>query len=154
MQLAPQESRTYFTTFSTAGRRRLFQVEETAQLMVDVLQTYRKKGSFELHAFVVMPDHVHVLITPAPAVSTEKALQLMKGGFSFRLKSKMEVWERGHFDRRIKDRSGYEACVAYIHANPVVEGLVGCTEEYVFSSAHVGVVLDAMPRWMRLAGRG
>jgi putative transposase len=147
----PQESRSYFTTFSTAGRRRLFQVEETAALMVETLQSYRQKGSFELHAFVVMPDHVHVLLTPAAEVSFEKAMQLMKGGFSFRLKSTADVWERGHFDRRIKDRQGYEACVRYIHENPVVGRMVDRANAYLFSSAHEGAWVAAMPRWL---GRG
>lgn len=151
MYASPQESRSYFTTFSTAGRRRLFLVEETARLMVEILQGYRRQGSFEVHAFVVMPDHVHVLLTPAAEVSFEKALQLMKGGFSFRLKSKMEVWERGHFDRRIKDREGYDACVRYIHENPVVARMVDRADAYMFSSACGGAVVDAMPRWL---GRG
>ena len=151
MNLAPQESRTYFTTFSTAGRRRLFAVEANARLMVETLQGYREKGSFVLHAFVVMPDHVHVLLTPAAAVSLEKTLQLMKGGFSFRLKSKVNVWERGHFDRRIADLDGYEACVRYIHENPVVAGLVDTADAYLFSSACGGAVTDGMPAWL---GRG
>ena len=149
MPLAPQEIRTYFTSFSTAERRRLFQVDATAQLMVDTLQGYRVKGSFAVHAYAVMPDHVHVLLTPAPEVSLEKAIQLMKGGFSFRLKSKPGVWERGHFDRRIKDQQGYEACVAYIHANPVKERMVLEAEEYAFSSAYPSVVVDPMPGWLR-----
>ena len=151
MHLAPQEIRTYFTTFSTANRRRLFQVEDTARLMISTLQGYRETGSFALHAFVVMPDHVHVLLTPAPEVSLEKAIQLMKGGFSFRLKSQSDTWERGHFDRRIKDRSGYEACVGYIHANPVDAGIVVRAEEYPFSSAHSSAIVDPMPGWFEQA---
>jgi putative transposase len=91
MYPSPHDGRTYFTTFSTVGRRRLFQVEATAGLMVETLQAYRRKSSFELHAYVVMPGHVHVLLTPAAEVSLEKAMQLMKGGFSFRLKSKSDV---------------------------------------------------------------
>jgi putative transposase len=42
-----------------------------------------------------MPDHIHLILTPSPDISLEKAMQYIKGGFSFRLKSKMEVWERG-----------------------------------------------------------
>jgi len=117
--------------------------------MVDTLQGYRAKGSFAMHAFVVMPDHVHVLLTPAPEVPLEKSIQLMKGGFSFRLKSKFDVWVRGHFDRRIKDRDGYEACVAYIHANPVKERIAVEAEEFAFSSAHPSAVVDSMPDWLR-----
>jgi putative transposase len=145
MRLAPQERRTYFTTFSTANRRSVFQVHVNAELMVATLQSYRGRGKFAVHAFVVMPDHGHVLLTPAPDVSLEKALQLMKGGFSFQLKSKFDTWERGHFDRRILDRNAYEACVRYIHANPVEERLVSEPHEYLFSSARGGVELDPMP---------
>ncbi len=116
--------------------------------MIETLQVYRRKGSFDLHAFVVMPDHVHVLLTPAAVVSLEKTMQLMKGGFSFRLKSKFDVWERGHFDKRIKDRNGYEACVRYIHENPVVEKMVDRADAYEFSSAHGSAMVDPMPGWL------
>lgn len=70
---APQELRTYFVTTATMNRRRLFQVEATAHLMLDILQSYRAEGRFALHAFVIMPDHLHVLLTPSPEVSLEKA---------------------------------------------------------------------------------
>jgi putative transposase len=149
MSLAPQELRTYFTTFSTAGRRRLFQVERNAELMVDTLRTYRTEGRFSLHAFVVMPDHVHALITPATEVSLEKAIQFMKGGFSFRLKSKFEVWERGHFDKRVPDKQAYGACIKYIHGNPVAARLTAEEGGYVFSSAARPDEVDPVPEWFR-----
>jgi REP-associated tyrosine transposase len=52
--------------------------------MVDVLQDYRKQGRFASRAFVIMPHHLHLLLTPVPDVSLENALQLIKGGSSFR----------------------------------------------------------------------
>jgi putative transposase len=144
---APQEVRTYFTTFSTTGRRSLFQVERNASLMVDILKANQAQGRFALHAFVVMPDHVHALITPAPDVSLEKAIQFIKGGFSFRLKSAFEVWERGHFDKRVPDRAAYDACVTYIHRNPVVARLVEDDGSYPFSSALRAGEVDPIPDW-------
>lgn len=54
-----------------------------------------------------MPDHAHLLLTPAPEVSLEKAMQYIKGGFSFRLKSKLDVWERSYDSRRITDLDDY-----------------------------------------------
>jgi putative transposase len=149
MEFAPQELRTYFTTFSTHDRRRVFQVTANAELMVSTLMQCRERGKFALHSFVVMPDHVHLLITPAPDVSLEKALQYVRGGFSFKLKSKMPVWERGHFDKRVPGQKEYEACVGYIHQNPVVARMVERAEDFRFSSA--GLVIDAMPEWMRSA---
>jgi putative transposase len=125
----------------------LFRVEVNAKLMIETLESYRVQGRFALHAFVVMPDHVHALITPAPDVSLEKAIQLMKGGFSYRVKSRLDVWERGHFDKRVPDRLAYVACVNYIRRNPVEAGLVEREEEYEFSSVRGEV--DPMPDWFR-----
>jgi putative transposase len=149
MVYAPQELRTYFTTFSTADRRRIFQVETHANLMLDTLRHYRKQGRFELHAFVIMPDHVHALLTPSADVPLEKAIQFIKGGFSFRLKSSFEVWERGHFDKRVPDRQAYEACVTYIHRNPVAARLAESEREYPFSSSAKVEEFDPMPQWFR-----
>src|SRR5271168_4388574 len=55
---------TYFVTSATFNRRRLFQVAANAELFLDTLQQYRRQGHYKLHAFVVMPDHIHLLLTP------------------------------------------------------------------------------------------
>jgi putative transposase len=147
MKLAPQEVRTYMLTAVTAQRRRLFQVTTTAELFVTTLQSYRNQGKFELHAFVVMPDHVHLLLTPAPVVSLEKTAQFIKGGFSFQLKSKMDVWERGCDNRRITDRAHFDDCVRYIEANPVRARLVEAAEMFAFSSCGRPGLVDLRPDW-------
>src|SRR5580693_148156 len=105
--LAPQETRTYFVTSVAAQRRSLFQVSATAELLQQTIFDYRSQGKFLLHAFVIMPDHFHALITPAPEVSLEKALQFVKGGFSFRLKSKGDVWMRSFNESQIMDRKKF-----------------------------------------------
>jgi putative transposase len=103
MPFAPQEARTYLITDVTAQRRRLFQVTANAELFQETIFDYRERGEFLLHAFVVMPDHFHVLITPVEEVSLEKAVQFIKGGFSFRLKSKRDVWMQGFNESQIID---------------------------------------------------
>ena len=137
----------YALTAVSYGRRHVFQRDAIAELLIATLFRYRDAGKFQLHAFVVMPDHVHVLLTPAPDVALEKTIQLMKGGFSFRLKSKMDVWERGHFDRRIVDRNAFDACVRYIEQNPVEEGLVSNAPDFAYSSASGKFALDPVPPW-------
>jgi putative transposase len=107
MPRAPQELRTYFITSATASRRRLFQVEQNALLLIEILEEQRKKNRFKLHAFVIMPDHVHLLLTPSPEISLEKAVQFIKGNFSFRLKSKLDVWERSFTNHRVTDEHDY-----------------------------------------------
>ena len=90
---------TYFVTFSTWERRRLFVVESYVRLFLKTMYGYRRLGKFELHAFVVMPEHVHILLTPACDVTLEHAIQLIKGGYSHALGAmigrKREIWATG-----------------------------------------------------------
>jgi putative transposase len=88
--------RMFFITSVTAQRKTLFQRNAVADLLVDVFQHYRGQGKFLLHDFVIMPDHFHALITPAPEISLEKAVQFIKGGFSFRLKQAASVAAEFH----------------------------------------------------------
>jgi putative transposase len=148
MRFAPQETRTYFVTAVTAQRRRLFQVTSTAALLRQIILDYRGQGRFLLHAFVIMPDHFHALITPAPEVSLEKAMQFIKGGFSFRLKSKLDVWLRSFNETQIMSAEKFMICARYIHENPVRRGLASKPEDFEFSSA-CGAGLDPMPGHLR-----
>ncbi len=144
MRFAPQETRTYLVTAVTAQRRRLFQVTATAGLLEQTILDYHRQGKFLLHAFVIMPDHFHALITPAQDVSLEKALQFIKGGFSFRLKSKVNVWMRSFNESQIASEEKFIQCVRYIEENPVRRGLASSPNAYRFSSVSCAS-LDPMP---------
>ena len=89
-------SRTFFVTTKTSMGRALLQSERNASLFIDVLRSYAAVRKFQLHDFVVMPDHVHLLITVPGDMTIEKAIQFIKGGFSYRLKKEFgysgEVW--------------------------------------------------------------
>jgi putative transposase len=149
MERAPQEIRTFFITTVTADRRRLFQTDANATLLLNLLNDDRAKGRYQLHAFVLMPDHLHLLLTPAPDVSIEKAMQYIKGGFSFRLKSKMPVWEKSFTLRRVEDPRDYETHRNYIHANPVEAHLCGRAEGFPWSSANPTFTADPVPDHLR-----
>jgi putative transposase len=71
---------------ATAGRRALLQSDRMAQPLVDVLAENRQKGRFLLHDSVIMPNHFHLLLTTSVEIPLEKAMQFIKGGFSFRAK--------------------------------------------------------------------
>ncbi len=137
-------------TSSTWERRALFQAEPWAKLLIGTLYHYRGTA-YLLHEFAIMPDHIHVLMTPL--TSLEKALQFIKGGFSFRAKkelgSNMEVWQKGFQDHRIRDAGDYAQHIRYIHENPVRRHLCEHASEYPFSSAHPGFELDAVPQGLK-----
>lgn len=115
---------------------------------------YRAQSRFLLHAFVIMPDHFHALITPAPDVSLEKAMQFIKGGFSFRMKntpnvtSKLDVWSQSFNETQIMTEAKFANCVRYIEQNPIRRGLASTPEAHPFSSAAFGP-LDPMPHHLQ-----
>jgi putative transposase len=81
-----------------------------------------------------MPDHVHFLITPL-GITVERAVGLVKGGFSHRLGSKFPVWQKGFADRRMRDAHEFIERKEYIHQNPVRAHMVANAEDYPFSTA-------------------
>jgi putative transposase len=123
---------TFFLTAITYNRRRLFQVTANASLFIETLQHYRVEGFYKLYAFVVMPDHVHVLLTTE---NLARAMQRIKGGFSHSIGSSFPVWQRGFTDHLVLNRKQFETRRDYIHQNPVQEHLVQRAEDYPHSSA-------------------
>jgi putative transposase len=115
-----------------------------ANLFVDVLFHYRDQRKYGLHEFVLMPDHFHLLLTPNESV--EKAVQFIKGGFSYRAKKEInfygEIWGPGFHDRRVRDWEEYSEFRRYIHMNPMRAHLCDAPELYPYSSAGNGFVLD------------
>jgi putative transposase len=137
-------------TSSTWGRRALFRNERWARLLIETLYHYCGTA-YLLHEFVVMPDHIHVLITPL--TSLEKAVQFIKGGFSYRAKkelaSNMEIWQKGFSDHRIRDANDYTLHVSYIHQNPVKDRFCERPEEFPYSSGRSGFELDPAPQGLK-----
>ncbi len=118
-----------------ANRRRLLQVTANTELFIETLQHYRQEGHFKLHAFVAMPDHIHLLFTPQ-GLSIERVVGFVKGGFSHRLGSKLPLWQRGYTDHRIRDGDEFRVRRDYIHQNPVRAGIVAQAALYPYSSAY------------------
>jgi putative transposase len=69
-----QKQSTYAITISTFQQHRHFQRTSNAELIIATLFQHRDKARFQLHGFVIMPDHVHVLVTPAIDQSTSKTV--------------------------------------------------------------------------------
>jgi putative transposase len=116
--------------------RALLQSERNAALFIEVLRSYVAAKKFQVHDFVVMPDHVHLLITVNANMSIEKAMQFIKGGFSYRLKKEFgfsgEVWQRGFCEVRVNDRESFRSHRKYIAENPVKRGLVNAPDDYPY----------------------
>lgn len=85
----------YFITASTFEKRGLLQSDRMKRLLVNVVFQYREQEKYLLHEFVIMTDDFHLLISPI--VILERALQFIKGGFSYRARKELgfahEIWQ-------------------------------------------------------------
>jgi REP-associated tyrosine transposase len=141
--------RTFFVTTVNWQRTPLFRNPQKAELMMDVLAHYREQRKYVMHEFVIMPDHLHLLLTPAKDISLERAMQLIKGGFSYRLGKAVSanakkglVWQESFTNHRIRDECDYEHHAEYIRMNPVRARLVDAPQLYPYSSANAGTAIS------------
>ena len=145
-------TKTYFITASAYMHQNLFQKTETADLLVTTLFGYRDRGEFLLHEFVVMPNHIHLLLSTDEA-HIGRAIQTVKGGFSHALgKSGLKfkaVWQPSYYEHRVRDEDEYERMRNYIHQNPVRRGLSDRAIDYPYSSARTSWHLDEVPERLK-----
>jgi putative transposase len=123
----------YFVTAQTAGRKPFFRDERWARLALSTLDHFDGNG-YKLHAYVVMPEHLHLLVVPFETI--EKSVQLIKGGFSTRAKRELEwtgeIWQPGFTEHRIRDEEDWLRHLEYIRRNPVEARLVSAAVAYDF----------------------
>jgi len=121
-------------------QQNLFQRDEVATLMMATFQKYRDAGEYELHEYVVMPNHIHLLLSLNDQ-SLGRVIQFIKGGFSHALRQQGSafgtVWQQRYYDRRVRDENEFAEVAEYIRQNPVRKGLVENAADYPYSSARV-----------------
>jgi putative transposase len=124
-----------FVTAATRDRRPAFEIGRVADLMVDTLLHYRKLGHYKLHAYVVMPSQLHLLLTPQ-SIALAHAVELIKNGFAYRMDSELPIWEHGFTAYSVSNIHDLELVRSYLHQIPVRAKLVSAPELYPHSSAH------------------
>jgi putative transposase len=141
-------------TFSTFRRHRLLSEPWIADLFLQSLSKSREKFNFEVWAYVLMPDHVHLLLWPrSQEYKMETIRQSIKTPISKAVlkvaretgekkyqallhKNRPRFWQAGSgYDRNLLGIDEVRECVDYIHANPLRAGMCSSPTEYPWSSA-------------------
>jgi putative DNA methylase len=118
---------------------RFLQRPEIARLVESAVQDgERQFHRYQLHAYVVMPNHVHLLVTPN--VISTKWLGPLKGFTSYRANQILDIqgkafWQDESYDHLVRTGEEFERTRAYIEQNPVTAGLAAAAEQFPWSSA-------------------
>lgn len=131
-------------TTNTADRKRIFSSREAVTRLIGVIDEVRIEEGFQVHAYVVMPDHLHMVLSIREGGTMKRVMQLIKGRFAWRhnreCKALGSVWQ-SRYERATRSDEQFNWAVEYVHYNPVAGGLVRCPEDYPWSSASPGGAL-------------
>lgn len=155
------EGSTYFITYRVTGHLTWSLVEhisETGFVPASIVEEslfFSNGDRFLLDAYVIMPDHVHLLIRPITGWSLAAILRGLKGFSAWEinrtLKRHGSVWQAESFDHLIRNNADWLDKFDYIHNNPMKAGLVSRPQDYPFSSL---VTLHSIGRLESLPSRG
>jgi putative transposase len=109
-----------------------------AQIALDSIESGVRLGHYELHAFVIMSNHIHLLITPNIDVS--KLMRSLKSASAKRANEFLQrtgqpFWQEESYDRLVRSPEEFGSIRRYIESNPVAAGMVARPEDYAWSSA-------------------
>jgi len=143
----------HFITFCCYQRRPLLAPVRARNLAVEILREVRAKYGFSLVGYVIMPEHVHLLISESPAVPPCKVIQVFKQRMSGRMRGKKRAsirqlplrfpeapgelrrfWQRRYYDFNVYSRKKLWEKLQYMHANPVTRRLVDHPKDWPWSS--------------------
>jgi putative transposase len=148
---------THFITAPTFHRKRVFQNELFGEALTVALMHWRQQNALLLHDYVIMPDHVHLLITAPDNLDVSAAVHELLHGFAEDLSRQYgyggRVWEPQFRDREVHNAEECAECVRMIHSNPVRVGFCDQPGEYRMSSRSSRWMLDPTPEFLRRAPR-
>ena len=125
----------HFITFSCFHRLALLEAPGTREAVEAVLEQTRARHQARLYAYVLMPEHVHLLVNEPPRILLAQFLKAVKQTTSRRLRGAREkFWQERYFDSNVRGEKARSAVIRYIHRNPVVRGLVEKPEDWPWSS--------------------
>jgi len=129
--------RVFFVTVNVRKDRPNF-TDDEYPLIIAALEESRRKLSFRLCGYVLMPDHWHALIGVDPPLTISRAVQDIKWIAARRIghhrKSSGSFWQHQFWDRFVRIGREFGERLAYMHLNPVRKTLVDRPEEWVWSS--------------------
>jgi putative transposase len=123
----------HFVTFSCSQRRPILGTPTARNIFEHSLETMRLRYQFIVLGYVVMPEHVHLLVSEPSKTSLSNAIQALKLSVAVR-RSERPFWQARYYDFNVfTDRKRVEK-LKYMHRNPVARGLVEEPEQWAWSS--------------------
>jgi putative transposase len=123
----------HFVTFSCSGRRPLLGTPATRNVFEKSLETMRIRYHFVILGYVVMPEHVHLLVSEPKNAPLSKAIQALKLSVAVQRKER-PFWQARYYDFNVFTNAKRVEKLKYMHRNPITRGLVAEPDAWAWSS--------------------
>ena len=125
----------HFVTFSCYRRQRLFTSDFAKHTFETALERVRRRFRLRVYGYVIMPEHVHLLVSEPESGTLADALKSLKQGVARRLIGEAEhFWQKRYYDFYVRNYRPFVEKLRYIHRNPVKRGLCERAEDWEWSS--------------------
>jgi putative transposase len=128
----------FFVTTVVNGRPRLLKDRTVCSMILEDLQFYRNKYGFLLHGYVIMPDHLHILMSVQGDTTISQIMHDFKSHTAQEINRALgragAFWQEGFHDHIIRDERDFKKRINYMHKNPLMSGLIKEMPDYPFSS--------------------
>ena len=118
LQTLQQETARALEAALDAGHGACILKDRTAREPIVEAFRYHEEHSFDLHCYVIMPNHCHALVSPFPKKSLERVVQSIKSFSSRRIGHGGPLWQEESYDTIIRDEDHFRNVARYIHQNP------------------------------------
>ena len=126
---------THFITFSCYQRRPLLNNDQARRTFENVLEVARARHGFDVYGYVLMPEHVHLLLSEPEHSSLATAISVLKAATSKRIpREYKQFWQTRYHDFNVLTTKKHGEKLRYLHRNPVVRELVQNPEDWPWSS--------------------
>jgi len=125
----------HFITFCCYHRRPSLTTEVARKTFERALERVRHTSQLYIYGYVVMPEHVHILLSEPRQGTLAEAVKSLKQGVARRLIGEAEhFWQKRYYDFNVRNHSQFFEKLDYIHRNPVKRGLCAQPEDWEWSS--------------------
>jgi len=125
----------HFITFSCFHRLPLLEASGARETVEAVLEQARTRHLARIYAYVLMPEHVHLLVNEPPQILLAQFLRVVKQMTSRKLRGPRDkFWQDRYYDSKVRGEKARSEVIRYIHRNPVKRGLVAKPEGWPWSS--------------------
>jgi len=133
------KDRPIHVTICTHNKEQIFDSEINARIVIDELLKAAKDLRFRVLSYCLMPDHLHVIVSPGESTLTlSKFLNIFKGRTTAAFRERKDlkkIWQRSAFDHVIRTEEDLKGVVEYIRNNPVRKGIVRNADDFQYSES-------------------